>query len=85
MYPGLKISGAITVEAWIKLNSIGAYQVILSHQAFQQPSTGCNWICFKVTTLTSRWSALPPRRPVSGTTSPGCSMVVRCGCIWMAC
>ena len=28
--------GAITVEAWIKLNSIGAYQIILSREAFQQ-------------------------------------------------
>src|SRR5215213_719353 len=36
----LNISGAITVEAWIKLNSIGAYQVILSREAFQQPGTG---------------------------------------------
>jgi concanavalin A-like lectin/glucanase superfamily protein len=36
----LNVTGPITVEAWIKLNSIGAYQVILSREAFQQPGTG---------------------------------------------
>jgi len=36
----LNITGAITVEAWIKLNSIGAYQIVLSREAFQQPATG---------------------------------------------
>ena len=36
----LNISGAITVEAWIKLNSIGAYQTILSREAFQQTGAG---------------------------------------------
>jgi len=36
----LNITGAITVEAWVKLNSIGAYQVIASREAFQQPGTG---------------------------------------------
>ena len=36
----LNITGAITVEAWIKLNSIGAYQAIISREAFQQAGTG---------------------------------------------
>ncbi|HEV2833744.1 MAG TPA: LamG-like jellyroll fold domain-containing protein, partial [Pyrinomonadaceae bacterium] len=36
----LNITGAITVEAWIKLNSIGAYQIVLSREAFAQPGTG---------------------------------------------
>lgn len=37
----LNISGAITVEAWIKLNAItGNYQTIASREAFQQAGTG---------------------------------------------
>ncbi|HEU4796378.1 MAG TPA: LamG-like jellyroll fold domain-containing protein, partial [Pyrinomonadaceae bacterium] len=36
----LNITGAITVEGWIKLNSIGAYQAIVSREAFQQAGTG---------------------------------------------
>lgn len=36
----LNVTGAITVEAWIKLNSTGAYQAIVSREAFQQVGTG---------------------------------------------
>jgi YD repeat-containing protein len=36
----LNITGAITVEGWIKLSSIGAYQAIVSREAFQQAGTG---------------------------------------------
>jgi hypothetical protein len=36
----LNITGAITVEGWIKLISIGAYQAIVSREAFQQSGTG---------------------------------------------
>jgi len=37
---GLSIAGAITVEAWIKIDSIGAYRTIISKEAFQQTGTG---------------------------------------------
>ncbi|HKV34161.1 MAG TPA: LamG-like jellyroll fold domain-containing protein [Pyrinomonadaceae bacterium] len=36
----LSIAGAITVEAWIKIDSIGAYRTIISKEAFQQAGTG---------------------------------------------
>ena len=36
----LNITGAITVEGWIKVNSIGAHQIILSREAFQEVGTG---------------------------------------------
>jgi hypothetical protein len=36
----LNISGPITVEAWIKINAIGAYRTIISREAFQQAGTG---------------------------------------------
>lgn len=36
----LSIAGAITVEAWIKIDSIGAYRTIISKEAFQQTGTG---------------------------------------------
>lgn len=36
----LNITGAITVEGWIKLYSTGAYQAIVSREAFQQAGTG---------------------------------------------
>lgn len=36
----LSITGAITVEAWIKIDSIGAYRTIISKEAFQQTGTG---------------------------------------------
>jgi hypothetical protein len=76
----LNISGAITVEAWIKLNSIGAYQAIVSREAFQQTGTGggyrlavtdvgsCGWICFRVTIRTPRRSEQRRLRPASGIT-----------------
>ena len=36
----LNITGPITVEAWIKLNSIGAYQIILSRESYLQEGMG---------------------------------------------
>ena len=36
----LNISGAITVEAWVKVNSIGAYQDIISRESYGQSGTG---------------------------------------------
>ena len=36
----LNITGAITVEGWIKLNANNAYQTIVSREAFQQAGTG---------------------------------------------
>ena len=36
----LNITGAITVEAWIKIDAIGAYRAIVSREAFQQAGTG---------------------------------------------
>ena len=36
----LSITGAITVEAWIKIDSIGVYRTIISKEAFQQTGTG---------------------------------------------
>ena len=35
----LSIAGAITVEAWVKIDSIGAYRTIISKEAFQQAGT----------------------------------------------
>ena len=36
----LNISGAITVEAWIKVNAIGAYQDIITRESYAQAGTG---------------------------------------------
>lgn len=36
----LNIVGPITVEAWIKINALGAYRAIISREAFQQSGTG---------------------------------------------
>ena len=36
----LNISGAITVEAWVKVNSIGVYQDIISRESYGQAGTG---------------------------------------------
>ena len=36
----LNIVGPITVEAWIKINAIGAPRAIISREAFQQSGTG---------------------------------------------
>ena len=36
----LNITGAITVEAWVKVNSIGAYQDIITRESYAQSGTG---------------------------------------------
>ena len=36
----LNITGSITVEAWIKPNSIGSYQYIVSRESYGQAGTG---------------------------------------------
>ena len=36
----LNISGAITVEAWVKINSIGVYQDIITRESYGQAGTG---------------------------------------------
>jgi RHS repeat-associated protein len=40
----LNISGAITVEAWIKVNAItGVYQDLITRESYSQPGTGGGW------------------------------------------
>ena len=36
----LNVTGPITVEGWVKLNSIGNYQIVLSREALGQAGTG---------------------------------------------
>lgn len=36
----LNVTGSITVETWIKVNSIGAYQDIISRESYGQSGTG---------------------------------------------
>lgn len=94
----INISGPITVEAWIKLNSItGSYQTILSREAFQQTGTGGGYrlaitdvgkvrldLFQSHNTYTTLYGATTVTTGVWHT-SRACLTAARCGSISMGC
>jgi hypothetical protein len=90
----LNIIGAITVEGWIKLNSTGAYQAIVSREAFQQAGSGGGYRLVVTDLGKLRLDLFQSHNTYTtaiGTTTittgvwhqwPACSMAARCASTW---